>query len=145
MNIEGTAKMAKTVKVFVYGSLLRGEHNHRVLEGLKATFVAGSFTRRGWRLVDLGAFPAMVPGEGWVLGEVFEVSVEGLKELDRFEGVPALYQRQEIPLADGTQAFAYVMGPMQLAGRGRGHTLVAGGDWKKHREARDRTRVEARR
>jgi gamma-glutamylaminecyclotransferase len=102
-------------RVFVYGSLQRGELNHRMLSG--AHFVARVRTAAAFDLFDLGAFPAMAPhGRTSIAGELYEVSDALLERLDKFEGCPTLYQRETIALKDGTNAEAYVM-PRQRLGR----------------------------
>ncbi len=88
---------------FVYGTLMRGEANHRLLRG--SLFVGAAKTVRGFGLFDHGHFPAMVRmGDGVVSGEVFEITDETLRALDRLEGYPNLYGRELIDLDDGSQA-----------------------------------------
>ena len=101
-------------RVFVYGSLQRGEANHRMMAG--ARFIARVRTIAAFELFDLGAFPAMTQGSTAIAGELYEVTHEMLIRLDVFEGCPALYQREVIALRDGTSAGAYVM-PRQRVGR----------------------------
>jgi len=102
-------------KVFVYGSLQRGQGNHRMMNG--ARFVERALTTAAFELFDLGAFPAMTTrGRTSIAGELYEVTDELLERLDRFEGCPTLYQRETISLKDGASAEAYVM-PRQRVGR----------------------------
>ena len=71
--------------VFVYGTLLAGEPNHRLLTG--ARLVAEARTKPAFELRDLGAFPGLVRGgQHAVAGEVYEVDVATLAALDRLEG-----------------------------------------------------------
>lgn len=72
-------------RLFVYGSLKRGGPAHgRLLPG-RATAFLGPARARG-RLVDLGAYPGLVEGEGVVAGELYAVRAPGLwSELDAFE------------------------------------------------------------
>jgi len=118
--------------VFVYGSLLRGLHNHPLLAGPGAKFVGRARTRGGFALYDLGAYPGMVEREDLedesVVGELYEVNAEVLQMLDRLEGHPAFYQRREIELEGGEVVETYTL----HRDRVRGYSRVAEGDWKKY-------------
>jgi len=115
-------------KVFVYGSLKRGQSNAFMMEG--AQFVAPARSVQCWRLVALPHYPALVREEGpcRITGEVWEVPETMMAELDRFEEVPVLYTRQEIEVElEGQEgrtadrllmAHAYFM-PAVLAAAGR--------------------------
>jgi len=105
-----------TTTIFVYGSLKRGESNHRLLA--RARFLRRAHTAPFFELYDLGAFPAMVAG-GFtsIAGELYEVNEETLAALDRLEGHPTLYRRTPTPLADGGVADAYVLARGSVDGR----------------------------
>ena len=88
--------------VFVYGSLMRGLCNHGVLEGAGGGDSA-TLCSLDLEMVSLGAFPALVQRkephsrEGAsprILGEVYRVSDEGLRDLDMLEGHPRFYRRR---------------------------------------------------
>lgn len=67
------------MKLFIYGTLKRGESNNRILDGeyLYDAILPGC-------LIDLGCVPGMLPHEtSRVLGEVWDV--ENVGRLDRFE------------------------------------------------------------
>ncbi len=87
-------------RLFVYGTLKRGCSNHAQMAG--QTFVGEARTAAGYRLYDLGGYPAIVPvpeDRDGVTGEVWSVDPECLKRLDRFEGVhEGLYRREALPL-----------------------------------------------
>ena len=75
-------------KVFVYGTLMKGERLHQFLDG--STFYGEGFVRAS--LFDTGlGYPAMAEASETMinrtLGEVYEVSAKVLKLLDRVEGV----------------------------------------------------------
>ncbi|MBO9711984.1 gamma-glutamylcyclotransferase family protein [Sphingomonas sp.] len=116
--------------LFFYGSLVRGQSNHGLVEG-RARFlgedaVAGT-------LVDLGDYPgAVLGGSDWILGEVFEASdPELLALLDDFEGEE--YPRVETVTRGGHRVWVYSNpspGP-----------AVPGGDWRAHVAERDSLRA----
>ncbi len=118
------------MKVFVYGTLLRGESNHRTLDG--ARFVGREKTRPDYRLLDLGAYPAIVAdGSTSVVGEVYEVNAAGLARLDRLEGHPTMYLRTPVVLAGGTEAFVYVM--RERPTWRRNAPTITSGDWRRRK------------
>jgi gamma-glutamylaminecyclotransferase len=113
------------VIVFVYGSLLRGEDNHAVLEG--ARFLGEAWTAPRYALIDLGQYPGLVAeGGAAVRGELYELEEEAVGTLDDFEGHPHDYMRCAIELSDGGFAHAYLTPPERAAGRPR----VASGSWR---------------
>ena len=121
----------RTTRVFVYGSLLAGEPNHRVLA--RATLVAKARTEPRFALHDLGAFPAMVDGGAHAVdGEVYEVDADTLAALDRLEGHPRFYRRAAIVLADGSSADSYLLSSAQV----EGHAVISTGCWRAQRKER---------
>jgi gamma-glutamylaminecyclotransferase len=119
----------KTVNLFVYGSLLSGEPNHRRLK--QSTLLARCRTVARYTLVDLGAYPALLQrGTTSVLGEVYDVDEATLDSLDAFEGHPILYWRVPIRMRGGRAAAGYVLRQKALA---RGRPILSGGDWRHRR------------
>lgn len=120
------------MRVFVYGSLRQGCHNHGYMDD--ADLVGSATTVDPFHLADLGAYPGMVdayPGDGVnVVGEVYEV--ESLHRLDRLENHPSFYCRRVISvrLAEGseTRAWAYILPARWL----NGCPMVESGDWLDH-------------
>ena len=98
--------------LFVYGTLKRGCRNHHRLAAQR--FVGAAHTAAVYLLYDLGGYPGIVPvsktNEG-VVGEIWEVDENCLRELDRFEGVDdGLYRRDPIniePPFENRQIDAY--------------------------------------
>ena len=110
-------------RVVVYGLLRRGERMFDLLGGAP---LLGEVRLPGYELRDLGRYPAAVPGEGGITGEVYEVFHIGL--LDEAEGVhfdPPLYKRVRVE-ALGAPAWLYV-----YARDPEGAPRIASGDWKR--------------
>jgi gamma-glutamylcyclotransferase (GGCT)/AIG2-like uncharacterized protein YtfP len=121
-------------RIFVYGSLLRGEGNNRRLAGDE--FVREA-TAKG-RLYSLFAYPgARFDQNGTIHGEVYDVSEQSLVGLDFLEGYRAdspahsHYRRVEITLDDGEKVQSYQYNqPLS------GLPIVQNGDWRKPVPAR---------
>lgn len=112
--------------IFVYGTLKRGQPNHRVM--LDRANGCASFRGRGrtaqpFPLVIAGEhnIPWLLhlPGRGHcVLGEIYRVDEQMLCFLDNFEGCPNVYQRTKVQVqvltwegepcpGDSVQCFVY--------------------------------------
>ncbi len=95
------------MRLFVYGTLRRGESNHRWMSGLRCLGVAR--TRAAYTRLELGAYPGLLEGgQDEVPGELYAVDAAALDRLDRFEGHPTLFERRPIGLSDGSSAEAYL-------------------------------------
>lgn len=111
-----------TTRLFVYGTLMPGFGNHANIEHLVRSSRAA--TAEGV-LIDLGAFPALIPGDGLVKGVLLELAEEVLTITDCIEGYDAdggrnLYLRKKtlVKLADGEEVAAWVYefaNPEQIA------------------------------
>jgi gamma-glutamylcyclotransferase (GGCT)/AIG2-like uncharacterized protein YtfP len=82
------------MKVFVYGTLQRGCHNHHLLE--RATFLGKAVTVRKFGMTDVG-FPFMLADQAVapVMGELFDIGDNAacLARLDRLESEGRMYDR----------------------------------------------------
>ena len=114
----------KREKLFVYGTLRSNERANELL-GPQAKFVCQSRTQPLYSLYQIDWYPGLVEGgQTEVIGEVWEIDSSEWRRIDEYEGVPDDYRREEIELADGMMAFAYIfIGPIDSAG------LIPGGDW----------------
>lgn len=109
--------------LFVYGSLLAGEVNHARMRG------ADFLTRdrlHGAQLLDGGSYPFLVFGPGTVWGECYRISADLLSLLDDFEDHPSVYRREQVELASGRVAWAYV----GQAPHTSNLPVVVGGNWR---------------
>ena len=89
-------KSNQTYHVFVYGTLKAGESNHEWhLSG--ASFVGKAVTSGQYVMHDNGGFPVcFTQGDKPVAGEVYEISGQQLLGLDRLEGHPRYFKREEV-------------------------------------------------
>jgi gamma-glutamylcyclotransferase (GGCT)/AIG2-like uncharacterized protein YtfP len=82
------------MKVFVYGTLQRGRHNHHILRN--ARFIGKAVTVRKFGMTDVG-FPFMLPWQeiAPVAGELFDIGDDAdiLASLDRLESEGRMYDR----------------------------------------------------
>ena len=83
-------------QLFAYGTLMPGEGNHRQIE--EHVHQARPGVIKGI-LVDLGAFPALIPGDGIVRGVLLDADLAVVKLTDRIEGCSpdpdqCLYRRE---------------------------------------------------
>jgi gamma-glutamylcyclotransferase (GGCT)/AIG2-like uncharacterized protein YtfP len=117
--------------LFTYGTLMRGFHLHRLLDG-RAQFLERGQVRG--RIIDLGSYPGALPEPGGTLhGEIYRVVDPALwAALDSAEG--AQYHRREVTVRseDGRDLAAGVywyVGPLD-----RG-VPIPGGDYRAHAPA----------
>lgn len=128
--------MSAETLVFVYGTLMRGQYNHVLLQ--RSPFLGRAATAPRYTLIDLGRFPGMIAGGTvGIHGEVYSVNAETLAAIDRLEGHPNFYVRTEIALADGRTVQAYVLSSSYHS---RG-TRIESGDWRAHAENKYLTRA----
>ncbi len=95
-----SAEAQRLTRIFVYGTLKRGQPNHGHLRGQR--FVSAASTRPEYRLHDLGGYPGMVRAEQHgvsVEGEVWDVDEACLHDLDVVEDITGgEYERTHITL-----------------------------------------------
>ena len=77
--------------VFVYGTLMKGESNHGLLE--ESRFI-GARSIEGYEMYNAGWYPAIIPGESIIPGELYEVPERDIQSLDMLEGEGSLYIRK---------------------------------------------------
>ena len=123
----------------MYGTLLAGERNHRLLA--HARLLGAARTRPTYALHDFGPYPAMVRGGAHAVpGEVYEVDAATLAALDHLEEHPDVYQRRRIKLQDGLVVWTYLM-PRALLGAAR---LIPTGSWRQRPRRRRAARAPLR-
>lgn len=113
-------------ELFVYGTLMRGEHHHDLIAG--AEFLGEATTLPAYELVLVDYFPALLQGGSTAVhGELYRVDAETLARLDELEEVPHYYVRAQIALADGRRADTYLMPRERVAA---GAAAIVSGSFK---------------
>lgn len=89
--------MSQRHLVFVYGSLKKGFHNHWLLDKPDTKFIDdASSIAPNYAMVSLGSYPGLILGNQRVSGELYEVSEDTFHSLDRLEGHPYVYKREQV-------------------------------------------------
>jgi gamma-glutamylcyclotransferase (GGCT)/AIG2-like uncharacterized protein YtfP len=105
------------VCVFVYGTLKRGGRLNDHLDPTQSEFIGEGTLSDEYSMYvpDVKGWFPMLAKENTSLkckGEVFLVSVAILRQLDRVEGVPTLYKREEVGVTmsngDVLEAYTYI-------------------------------------
>lgn len=118
------AKKKRTYKLFVYGTLKKGFHNHDYYLGEgKSRFLGDAVTDSSFTLY-IEALPFLVreASDGPVEGELYEIDEDTLYEIDGLEGHPRVYKREFVTVYDKdgneVECFAYLY-PNVFKGRRR--------------------------
>ena len=92
--------MAKSLYLFVYGTLKQGHYNHNLLQAAK--YIADVTTQYAYPMIQLDVpYPYLLDreGEGYpIKGELYKINAATLTMLDILEGCPDHYRRREIPV-----------------------------------------------
>ena len=105
------------MRVFVYGTLMRGQRNHPLMRG--ASYLGIHRTSPAYTMFGFDDFPAVsIGGRQAIHGEVFEINRCLLDRLDRLEGHPHFYRRIGIATDHG-EAWMYVVRREACRGRPR--------------------------
>lgn len=93
--------------VFVYGTLMNGEANHHYLQN--STYL-GKYTIKGYDMYDVGWYPAIIPGDNLIIGELYQVPIDDMSSIDMLEGEGDLYIKKCETVTDeeGKSTFALV-------------------------------------
>ncbi|WP_458403772.1 gamma-glutamylcyclotransferase family protein [Methanobrevibacter sp.] len=93
--------------VFVYGTLMNGQANHGFLENSE---FLGNAAVEGYDMYDVGWYPAIVPGDGVIHGELYRVSTDAMPSIDSLEGEGTLYAKkyENVVYGNGKTARALV-------------------------------------
>lgn len=112
--------------LFAYGTLRRGERYHALLR--QSPLVSRRLTAPRYTMFSEGAYLSVVEGgRTAVVGELFSVSAEVLREVDALEEVPDHYVRRKIPTPHGP-AWMYFRRLLGAPSRKRAPRIEAG-DW----------------
>lgn len=129
--------------VFTYGTLLRGEPNHRLLES--SPFVGEAHVwDEGFDMRDLGPYPAVTEGgdgPSAIQGELYEVSAQTMQALDRLEGVNpknpespkrCLYYRKRVNIKQKQGGIVLAWIYLMTQDKAGSRPIIEDGDWRSH-------------
>ena len=97
-------------RVFVYGTLMKGQRAHHLLEGCTPL---GTWHLYGYAMYNLGNYPGILEQEGKsVIGEVYLIPEAFWKAMDEYEEEGTLYHRRTVTVTNGekqmeVQAYIY--------------------------------------
>ena len=103
----------RLIKLFVYGTMKKGFSNHwRISE---QSFINNVKTVNKYVMYSHASyqFPCMFDeiGDAVIKGELYEVSIDVLSMIDKYEGVPLFYDKMIIKVVDSDgkeyEAYAY--------------------------------------
>lgn len=102
---------SKGIKVFVYGTLMRGNREHENF--LSEAQFAGNFVAEGFQLFDFGSYPRVIHSEiDKIKGELYIIDSKTLEKLDELEDEGNLYIRKLISVSNDNnevqEAYTYV-------------------------------------
>jgi gamma-glutamylaminecyclotransferase len=113
---------ARKTVLFVYGTLKRGQRNHRLIADQH--FLGEAITEPFYRVIDLGPHPGLIVDHtnGLALrGELWAVSECCLAELDEFEEVPGPFVRLAVSIPGRKETvYAYFLNKPVPAGANSG-------------------------
>ncbi len=132
------SKLDKPVLVAVYGSLLTGLGNHRVITHPETNLLGEDVINNhnvnnvdaGFSMYSLGSFPAVtLGGDTPIKIEVYEVNTsEQMRDLDRLEGYPSFYNRTLVDTKYGLAWIYYIEHSGSYVHRD--DSKVESGDWR---------------
>ena len=116
---------------YTYGSLMRGLHNHHVLQEHNAQYIK-TLKLKGFVLYDLGNFPGALPSsnnEDVLIAEKYFINYDNIEDLDFLEDVENYsYKRKIIKDNDGDLGFIYICHPYLAIDS----PIIKDGNWKKY-------------
>jgi gamma-glutamylcyclotransferase (GGCT)/AIG2-like uncharacterized protein YtfP len=124
------------VRVFVYGSLKRGQPNNVVMRSCKGAVCLGiDYIEGRFSMHDFGPFPALVwdgdnddPKVNTIYGEVWAGNEDMLAATDMLEGQPHFYKRAKLWTKGGRdRVWAYFLNSEWVD---EAEAEVPGGIWK---------------
>ncbi|HCT3368713.1 TPA: gamma-glutamylcyclotransferase [Proteus mirabilis] len=113
------------MRIIVYGSLRRNQGNHHWMTYAQ---LLGEYKLAGYKLYDLGFYPAVVEGDGEIECEVYRITPSILTELDELKKNDQDYKRQLISTPYGSAWIYLYQKPVD------GVREIKSGDWLKRHE-----------
>jgi len=125
-------------KICVYGSLLSDLGNHGVLRDSK--LIKKETIQAPYFMVSLGGFPGLIPDRQKtnhkIVVEIYSVTNDIYKSVERLEGFPHFYQKATVSTTEG-QLEIYVLEKERLTQNVAIDLIDGAFNWKGHLEKRN--------
>lgn len=120
-------------KIFVYGTLQRGMYNDCYMHDNYVKNCTPATTKGKLHMVKGCTYPAMIPGDYTVKGELYSIKEDYLEDFidacDMLEGHPTFYKREIVKVVDNKgnehEAYTYIFQKHELLGK-----LLPDGNYK---------------
>jgi gamma-glutamylcyclotransferase (GGCT)/AIG2-like uncharacterized protein YtfP len=111
-------------KIFVYGTLKQHQPNFAIIKGGIFCGVGKLDKSYKFRMVSLGAFPALIPADSEhsqeINGEIWNIDKTAFENVEHLEGYPSFYDRDKVIVKDSQgnehECFVYFI-PDELGSR----------------------------
>lgn len=95
------------MKLFVYGTLLRGGVNHERLVRNGCKFISSAITQPKYSMFHNGAYPAITDGTQRIKGEIYSVPDAAWESLDGLEGTDSHFYDRHTDNVQGQDVEIY--------------------------------------
>jgi gamma-glutamylaminecyclotransferase len=141
IRTKSEASHSSGIRVFVYGTLKKGHHNHKIIGrhlGKESVFLGRCALNGPFTMVDLGYFPGVIytptdtTVKNMIYGEVYRINQEILTHLDVLEGNGQFYTRERVE-TPWKKAWCYFI-PRNYMPVNRSGAIITSGTWRPSEE-----------
>jgi gamma-glutamylcyclotransferase (GGCT)/AIG2-like uncharacterized protein YtfP len=94
--------------MLVYGTLKKGYGADMGTWHESNKLLDDHVTLNGYTMYSNGGYPMVIPGDGEIIAELWEVHPSCVADLDGYEGHPSLFKRTNVKISGNRNAEMYV-------------------------------------